>query len=98
MAETSKPIASIRAPLSNGPRAVKIDNTAPTVNKAQKLSDALAIHALVPAVKRYGATGTKAPTTNAKNELIAAVHGDPSPAGSSPSSSRASVSIAVFGF
>src|SRR6266550_5083867 len=95
---TSKPIASIRAPLSNGPRAVKIDNTAPTVNKAQKLSAALAIHAWVPAVKRYGATGTKAPTTNAKNELNAAVHGEPSPLGSSPSSSRAKVSMAVFGF
>ena len=52
MAETNKPMPSMRAPLSSGPRAVKIDSTAPTVNKAKKLSDALAIHALVPAVNR----------------------------------------------
>src|SRR5215467_13345194 len=52
IAETSRPIASIRAPLRSGPRAVKIESTAPTLNKAQKLSNPLAIQAFVPEVNR----------------------------------------------
>ena len=49
---------------------------------------------------RMGPTwyGTKAPSTKAINELIAALQGEPSPVGSKPSSSRVNVSIAVFGF
>ena len=43
-------------------------------------------------------TGTTAPVANATNELAAAIQGDPNAAGSSPSSSRASVSMAELGF
>src|ERR1041385_2529841 len=88
------PMPSMRAPLRSGPRAVKIESTAPTVNRAQKLSAALAIHAPLPELRRYGATGTKAPSTKATKELAAAIHGEPRPLGSKPSSSRANVSMA----
>ena len=42
-------------------------------------------------------TGTAAPTAKARNEPTAALIGDPSSSGSRPSSSRTSVSRAVFG-
>src|SRR5712692_2177856 len=98
IAETASPISSIRAPLKTGPRAVKIDKSAPTPNKAHELREALASQAATPDVNRYGATGIEAPTTNAKKELSAAVQGEPSWDGSNPNSSRAKVSIAIFGF
>ena len=60
-------MASMRAPLSRGPRAVKIEINAPTPNSAAKLSNALAVNATAPDAKRYGRTGTEAPRTNAVN-------------------------------
>ena len=48
-----------------------------------------------PLPNRNGITGKAAPSAKAANDEIAAVHGEPSVLGSSPSSSRASVSSAM---
>ena len=50
-----------------------------------------------PLPKKNGRTGSNAPIAKAANDEIAATHGDPSVPGSSPSSSRASVSSATSG-
>ena len=51
--------------------------------------------AAVPLPNRNGRSGSNAPSAKATNDEIAATHGDPSFAGSRPSSSRASVSSAT---
>src|SRR5688572_27979677 len=91
----------MRKPLNARLRPVKIEIAAPTENKATPQMTPLEIKAELPAIDKYGKygmTGSAAPAANAKKELAAAVHGEPSEAGSSPSSSRASVLMAVSGF
>src|SRR2546428_194278 len=62
--------------------------------EATWISEWLARKDPAPAPNRYGTTGTAAPIANATNEPPAAPRADPSWSGSSPSSSRTSVSRA----
>src|SRR5262249_58820977 len=76
---------------------VKREIRPPTMKRDKPHTTALAMKAVIPVATRYGITGIAAPNAKATNELAAAIQGDPSPDGSNPSSSRASVSIAVSG-
>ena len=58
-------------------------------------STAATIVGAVPLPNRNGITGSAAPIANATNDDPPATHGEPSVDGSSPSSSRASVSSAT---
>ena len=79
------------------PRPVSRLTAAPTANRATRLSPRLTRRTAVPPPNRYGMTGIEAPIANATNEPAAAPHGEPSSSGSSPSSSRTSMSRAVSG-
>ena len=87
----------MRRPLAIMLRPVNTEISAPIVNRPRPHTPALRKNAEAPLSKKNGMTGSAAPTAKAANELSAAAHGDPRDVGSSPSSSRASVSIAVSG-
>ncbi len=92
------PTTSKRAPLRRAPRPVKRLIAQPTPNSAAAVRSTDAPSAPRPALMTNGASGTAAPTANDTNDEAAAAIGEPSDAGSSPSSSRASVSSASSGF
>ncbi len=74
---------------------MKIDVAAPTPNNATTDSAAAMMVGVAPLPNRNGITGSTAPSAKAANDETAATHGEPSVLGSSPSSSRASVSSAT---
>src|SRR5678815_5066017 len=92
------PMATMRKALNKKLRPVKSEIKPPITNSDKAQTKPLAIKAALPLVMKYGITGIAAPHEKARNELQAAVQGDPRAEGSRPSSSRARVSIAVSGF
>ena len=77
-AATAAPMSAMRSPDRPAWRPVKIDVAAPTANSAITDTIAAAMVAAVPLPTRNGTNGMTAPSANARNEEIAATHGEPS--------------------
>src|SRR6266540_2609001 len=86
-AAAAAPSPTCRDPLSSALRPVNSDSDAPTPKSASPLIAALMTTYAVETssaagANRNGTTGTTAPAANARNDPIAAPHGDPSDSGS----------------
>jgi len=88
---------SIRKPERRAPRPVNNESSAPTPKSASAVTAIATGSVLGPDIITKGASGSRAPTANERNDATAAPQGDPSSSGLSPSSSRASVSSACSG-
>ena len=88
------PITSMRTPPRIAPRPVNKLMLVPTPNNAAAVTAIEPNSAGRPTPIRNGTSGTKAPSANDANEEMDAPQGEPSSPGSSPNSSRASVSSA----